>query len=141
MADQENNETIERSLRIAAPPLPPTVMDLLNQRKSLRTRSLNDDVEEIHLRLWENPQYRALFLAIWREEAIEGSFIDDDCEAARMVRQHAIKHEVPIAKGAKLASIRHSLKVVARRYGISRKERQNMVGGEVVSTGGGSDDE
>ena len=134
----KNDADGEVRARVPAPPLPETVMDLLRQRKTLRTRTLNDDVEEIHLRLWEGPDYRALFLPIWREETVEGSFIDDDVLAAGMVRDYAQKHGFPLAKIARLASIRHSLKIVARRYGITRKERQAMVGGEIVE---GNDEE
>ncbi|MET0529227.1 MAG: hypothetical protein ABW003_12990, partial [Microvirga sp.] len=49
-----------------APPLPATVEDLLAQRKTLRTRTLNDDVDECHVKLWDDPSYKALFLSIWR---------------------------------------------------------------------------
>jgi hypothetical protein len=125
--------------RVPAPPLPKTVVDLINQRKSMRTRTLNDDVEEIHLRMWEQPDYRRYFAPIWREETIEGSFIDDDACVAQMVRKYAGENSFPIASHANLASIRHSLIVVARRYGLSRKERQQMVGGQIVERG--DDDE
>jgi hypothetical protein len=126
--------------RLPAPPVPQTVVDLINQRKSLRTRTLNDDVEDIHLRLWQEDEYRRYFQPIWREETIEGSFIDDDACVAQMVRKYAREHNVPIAKNANLASIRHSLQVVARRYGLSRKERQRLVGGEHVESSNGDDE-
>lgn len=121
---------------MAAPPVPETVVDLINQRRTMRTRTINDDVEEIHLRLWEELDYRRYFVPIWREETIEGSFIDDDACVAQMVRKYAREHNVPIAKNANLASIRHSLQVVSRRYGLSRKERQRIVGGERVESNG-----
>lgn len=126
----------EHQQRMAAPPVPETVVDLINQRRTMRTRTINDDVEEIHLRLWEELDYRRYFVPIWREETIEGSFIDDDACVAQMVRKYAREHNVPIAKNANLASIRHSLQVVSRRYGLSRKERQRIVGGERVESNG-----
>lgn len=108
------------------------------QRKTLRTRTLNDDVDECHVKLWADPSYKALFLSIWREETVEGSFIADDITAAMRVRDQATSLRLPIAKGAKLAAIVNSLHVVARRYQLDRKTRRNMVGGESVP---GSDDE
>ena len=122
----------EQTTRVPAPPVPETVVELMNQRKSMRTRTLNDDVEDIHLRMWQEQDYRRYFGPIWREETIEGSFIDDDACVAQMVRKYARDHSFPIAGHANLASIRHSLHVVARRYGLSRKERQQLVGGHVV---------
>lgn len=114
--------------RPPAPALPSSVSDLLALRKTLRTRSLNDDVEEIHLALWDDLQYRQFFLPIWKEETIEGTFIADELMAAIQVREYANNHQKPIAATAKLAAIIRSLHVVCRRYGISRKERQNIVG-------------
>jgi len=123
--------------RPPAPALPATVHDLLAQRRTnLRTRTLNDDVDEIHLALWNDIQYRQFFLPIWREETIEGSFIADDMRAALLIRDYAAKNNKPIAATAKLAAIQRSLGVICRRYGISRKERQNMVSGDTVPQGG-----
>ena len=119
--------------RKSPPPLPASVVELLAQRKSLRARSLNDDVEEIHLKLWESPDYHKLFVPIWREDTIEGSFIADDMVAATQIRTFAVKNAASVAAGSKLAAIVRSLHVVCRRYGISRKERQGLVGGEPVS--------
>lgn len=112
----------------------------MNQRKTLRTRTLNDDVEDAFLKLWENPEFKKYFLPIWREETIEGSFIDDEVCAANMLRLFAVENNMPIAKNAKLGALRHSLRVVTKRYGMSRSERQQIVGGEYVE-GAGKDDE
>lgn len=116
----------------SAPALPSTVSDLLSQRKSLRARSLNDDVDECHLKLWDDPDYRRWFLAIHPAETIEGSFQADDFMAAEKIRQFAIEHRIPIAANAKLAAIIFSLHVVCRRYAMSRKERRNLVSGQIV---------
>jgi len=101
-------------------------------RRSLRSRSLNDDVEEIHLKLWVDPSYHKLFDPIWREDTVEGSFIADDMVAAMQVRTYARKNDLPIASQSKLHAIVHSLHVVCRRYGIDRRTRQGLVGGEPV---------
>ena len=127
--------------RVSAPPLPATVMDLLAQRKTMRTRSLNDDVEDCHLKLWEDHEYRRLFVPIWREETIEGSFIADDITAAMTIREFAKKTHLPIAANAKLQAIVRSLGVVTRRYQMDRKSRQSQVGGNTVLVDDGDNDD
>ena len=113
--------------------LPTTIAELATLRKSTRTGNLNDEVDDINTRLWENPEYRKWFEALWASDTIEGSFHDDDHEAARMVREYAKEHQFPIAANAKIASIMRSLGVVHRRFtGMSRKERQHSVRGERV---------
>jgi hypothetical protein len=123
----------DNAYRPPAPSLPATVMDLLAQRKTMRARSLNDDVEDCHLKLYEDQSYRKLFLPIWKEETIEGSFIADDITAAMMIRDFAKKNRLPIASNAKLHAIVRSLFVVCRRYQMDRRTRQAMVGGDTVS--------
>lgn len=113
--------------------LPTTVAELATLRKSTRTRNLNDEVDDINTRLWETPDYRRWFEALWASDTIEGSFHDDDHEAARMIREYAKENHFPIAASAKIASIMRSLGVVHRRFtGMSRKERQQSVRGERV---------
>lgn len=113
--------------------LPATVAELAALRKSTRTRNLNDEVDDINEKLWEDKDYRKWFEALWASDTIEGSFHDDDHEAARMVREYAKQNHYPIAANAKIASIMRSLWVVHRRFtGMSRKERQQSVRGERV---------
>ena len=115
--------------------LPVTVADLLAQRKSLRARSLHDDVDECHLKLWSTPEYRRCFAAVHPSETIEGAFIADDYVAAGMIRKFAQDNEIPIAAMAKLAAIVYSLHIICRRYNMSRKDRQHLVAGERVDMG------
>jgi|KBSMisStandDraft_5_1062788.scaffolds.fasta_scaffold00074_64 hypothetical protein len=112
--------------------LPETVADLLAQRRSLKTRSLHDDVDECHLKLWTNPEYRRCFFAVHASETIEGSFIADEHMAAGMIRTFAKANNIPIAAETKIAAIVYSLNVVCRRYNMSRKDRQNRVHGQRV---------
>lgn len=114
------------------PALPETVADLLAHRKSMQARSLNDDVDDIFLRLWENPQFRALFAAVHPSQTVEGSFPSDDHVAAEMIREYAREHHFAIASTAKLAGIIFSLHVVCRRYEQSRNQRRNLVKGQRV---------
>lgn len=117
----------------STPAQPVTVADLLAHRKSMQARSLNDDVDDIFLRLWENPKFRELFAAIHPAQTVEGSFSADDVIAAEMIREYAKEHHFAIASTAKLAAIIFSLHVVCRRYEQSRNQRRNMVKGQPVN--------
>lgn len=114
------------------PELPATVADLMAHRKSMRTRSLNDEVDDIFLRLWEEPTFRRLFFALHPADTIEGSFDTDDQLAAEMIREYAKEHHFPVASNSKLAAIIYSLHIVLRRYEQSRNQRRTMVKGERV---------
>lgn len=113
-------------LNVNVHPLPTTVADLISQRKSMRSRSLHDDVDECHLKLWINEDYRRCFFAVHPSQTVEGAFIADDYLAAGIIREFAKANHIPIAAEAKLAAIVFSLHVICRRYNISRKDRQNM---------------
>lgn len=116
--------------------LPTTIAELAALRKSNRTRSLNEDVDDINMRLWEDADYRKWFEPLWPTDTIEGTFDDDWHKAAEMVREYAKNNQFPIAANAKIASIRRSLGVVHRRFsGMSRQDRQRSVGGEHVHMG------
>jgi hypothetical protein len=126
-----------RPLRPSAPPLPPAVTDLDALWKNrVPLKSLNDIVQEIHRRLWSDPEYRRYLEAIWPEEAVEGSFIMDDSEAARMIRKYDREngHQIP-EHSDKLSAIVKSLHVVLRRYkDLSRQARRALVMGESVES-------
>jgi len=118
--------------------LPATIEDLLAQRKGAINRTLNDYVDDIHTRLWSDEKYRRFIDAVYDEDAVEGDQRVDDYKAAELIRDFARETNVPMVGDKKLATIRHSLQVVLRRYGISRSERRNMLKGEIVP---GGDDE
>jgi hypothetical protein len=107
-------------------------------RKADLSRTINDLVEDIHTALVDkNGDYLKYLDAVYDEQAQEGSLAADNTLAAMMIRDEAKKRNVPRVADAKLATIVKSLNVVLRRYGVSRTERRNMVGGEIVSTGNG----
>jgi hypothetical protein len=62
---------------------------------------------------------------------VEGSLAADNIMAAEMIRDKAKAAGSELAS-EKLATISKALGVVQRRYGFSRKERRNMVRGEIV---------
>jgi uncharacterized protein (UPF0128 family) len=124
-------------LHIAPPSLPSTVGEHLAHRRLKVQRTLNDYVEDVHLLLIENKDYLALISAVWDEHAVEGSLAADNIKAAEMIRDKAKKLDNHVLAKEKLATIAKALGVIMRRYGYSRKERRNMVGGVVVEGNNG----
>jgi hypothetical protein len=120
------------TVKHAAPPLPAKLEDWQRQLKS--ERSLNDLVEDIHRSLCEDDHYLAYLKAIYDEQAVEGSLGADNIMAATMIRERAKKIDGSEVGQEKLATIAKSLGVVLRRYGASRKQRRQMVHGEIVPT-------
>lgn len=123
----EGGEVVE--FRAAA--LPATAADLT--RKSLRSMTLNDHVEPVFLKLFDegdNPVFHQYLAAVSNADSVEGSVFADDILAAQMIRD-AAPEKSPI-KAARLVAIRNALNVVLRRYGISRNERRYQLGGEIV---------
>lgn len=118
-----------------ATPLPATVLDLIKQRTGRFEKTLNDMVEELYLKLWENAQFKRLLDAVTDGEAVEGSLGCDDHEAARMLRELARKEHSPI-QDKPIASYKLALKVVMRRYQMSRKQRKLELHGSTVALEG-----
>lgn len=122
------------------PPLPATAEDWDAARKSEAKWTLNDHVEKVHNILKTDRNYTRFLYATWDEQAVEGSLSCDNTEAARMIREKAAEIKLNEVSTQKLATIAKSLGIVLRRYGQSRKERRNMVGGRVVPDGNGDTD-
>lgn len=113
--------------------LPLTAEEL--QRVSLRSRTINDHVEDVFLRLYDDDlEFKAFLEAVGNEDSVEGSLRADDYVAAQMIRE-AASDGSPI-KTKNLEAIRKALNVVLRRYQISRRERRNRLGGETVAIKG-----
>jgi len=121
-----------KSLKPLPPSLPATREDFLAARQIKAERTLNDYIEDLYLELAENDNFKRLIWAVWDEQALEGSLAADNIMAAEMIRDRARENSHPYVSNEKLATISKSLGVVQRRYGLSRKQRRNMVGGEEV---------
>lgn len=119
-------------IRPAAPPLPAAIEEW--HRKLKAERTLNDQIEDVHRMLVEDEDYIAYLKPIYDEQAVEGSLAADNIMAAEMIRERAKKIDGSEVAKEKLATISKSLGVVLRRYGASRKERRQMVHGEMVPT-------
>jgi hypothetical protein len=104
--------------------LPSTVAAFMEQRKNPTQKNLNDHVESIHLVLYEDDEYRLFLDAVHNEQAVEGSLIADDFEAARMIRAKARDMGNGYIAALKLATIVKALQVVLRRYNATRKYRR-----------------
>jgi hypothetical protein len=124
--------------RQVAKPIPRSVEDWI--RKTEFHRTLNDQVEDIHLRLVDDEEYLAYLDAVYDEQAVEGSLAADNVMAAKKIREAALAMTPPNTKLAKekLATISKALGVVLRRYHQSRTERRVTVGGEAVPSENGN---
>lgn len=134
-----------RTVQRPRPPqanLPATIEALMQQRRAGGAKTLNDYVEELHLKLWTKDEYRQLLDAVYPQEAVTGALIFDDGKAGEMILQAAIDDgNYPLVVNRKLAVIVKALKVVMNRYHIGRRERANMIGGSFApNTASDNDD-
>jgi hypothetical protein len=130
---------IEKQLKPRPPALPATIDGW--ERFVTTHRTINDEVESIHLQLLDDEnqrdRYTQLLWAVYDEQAQEGSLSCDNCLAAMLIRDTAreLNASHPLTR-EKLATISKSLGVVLRRYRQSRRERRDMVDGKTVSPNG-----
>ena len=112
------------------PALPENPEDWIRQIK--HERSLNDLVEDLHNVLKADAEYKALLYGVYDEQCVHGSISADNVIAAKMIQDLAIERKVEEVARQKLATIGKCLNVVLRRYGQSRKQRRQWLGGEYV---------
>jgi hypothetical protein len=114
-------------LRPTAPPLPATRADLLAGYKLKRKRSINDLVEEVIVRLWDqNEEFMKYVDAIYDSDAIEGSLEEDDTMAAQIIRNVAKKENLTEVAAKNLHTIKLAMRVGLRRFGVARPEREEQ---------------
>jgi hypothetical protein len=129
MANTDTGDIVD--LGRAARAVPARIEDW--ERKLKTGRTLNDLVEDIHrILVNESLRYRTLLDAVYDEDAVEGSLSADNILAAGEIREKAKTMTGNEVAGKKLATIAKALNIVLRRYKQSRKERRNMVGGEII---------
>ena len=117
-------KTTPEATQIATTSLPKTVAKFMEMRRNQSTRSLHDEVERLYLVLYETEDFRNLREAVYREQCVEGNFIDDDVASAQMIRDLAKRENIVVITREKLSVIRHSIGVVERRYEASREQRR-----------------
>lgn len=132
MTDTDTDRSLREARAPFTHPVPAAPDDWVRRIKFKLT--LNDQVESIHKMLLEDNEYLTFLSATDDSQAVEGSMSTDNVEAARRIREKAADIRSPVAQH-KLHSIVIALNVVLKRYGVSRKERKNMVGGEIVENG------
>lgn len=133
--DQEADVHPTEVTRLPVAPLPATVEAMLAQRRTTAGRTLNDYVEDLHVKLWSSAAYQQTLDAVYDEDAVEGSLAADNLMAAQMLRELARKESVPQVANRKLATIVKALNVVLRRYRLTRKERALTIGGQMMTNG------
>jgi hypothetical protein len=123
-----------------APPLPDSIDNWERQVKAERT--LNDLIEDIHrILVDENAEYRTYLRAVYDQHAVTGSLSFDNCKACEIIQAKAVDIGSKEVAEEKLAIINLALGVVLRRYKKSRKQRRNMVAGELVKSDDNGDGE
>lgn len=93
-------------------------------RRSQSKTNLHDEVERLYLVLFDDPEFRCLRDAVYREQCVEGNFIDDDVASASMIRELAKRENNITVTREKLAVIRRSIGVVEKRYEATREQRR-----------------
>lgn len=114
------------------PPALPLTAEELVARMDNPLPVLNDEVRRLHLHLWRDEAYRKLHWAVYDEQAVEGSLACDNTLAATAIRDLARENGDDFVGKEKLATIVKALNRVLRRMHMSRKERRNLVDGEMV---------
>jgi hypothetical protein len=129
------NEAVKKAEVLREPPrMPLKQEDYMALRALKHERTINDYVEDIHLKLIADQHYNDLLHAIYDEQAVTGLMRVDDVLAAQLIQKYAVDNNVLEVASAKLATVVKAMKVVLRRYRASRKIRRNTVGGVVVES-------
>jgi hypothetical protein len=122
-------------------PLPTAAAEWV--RKTDFNRTNNDRVEDLHLKLVNDPKRSAKYLdalrAVTDTEALEGSLAIDNADAARMIRDAATEAGDHVIAKLKLKAVVIHLNVVLKRYGMSRAERRQMIDGQHVPSENGQE--
>ena len=120
MSHAENTNV--EALRIP-PPLPETRSDLLAQYKLKRKRNINDLVEDIVIKIWEDEDFQKYIEAIYDSEAVTGSKDDDTVMAALMIKQYAEKNGHVEVAAKNLHTVKLAMCVVLRCFNQGRSDR------------------
>jgi hypothetical protein len=102
-------------------------------------RTMNDHVEFVFMELYPEEKFRNLLQAVWPEDSVNGTLELDDAEAAAMIQEGALFSASETIRRlvgrADRKTVVKALKVVMRRYGISRTQRRKVLandGGRII---------
>ena len=121
------------------PPLPEKYEDLTRNVKVIPNP--NDMIDEMLPRLWEIPEYKSFIAAVYNEEAVTGYTPYDDCRAAMIIRDLAMKEGNHFLSSMNERAIAKHHAVVLRRHNISREQRKRLVSGVLVEDCSGEEEE
>jgi hypothetical protein len=100
---------------------------------------MNDHVEFVFMELYPEEKFRNLLQAVWPEDSVNGTLELDDAEAAAMIQEGALFSASETIRRlvgrADRKTVVKALKVVMRRYGISRTQRRKVLandGGRII---------
>jgi hypothetical protein len=127
------NESRIASFRTAS--LPTTTADFLNFRKLKQKRTLNDQVEDLFLALYEKPDFQQFNEAVFNVQAVTGHLALEDGKLAEMIIDLAKLRGADEVAKQKPWTIVLVIRVVLRRYGLSRPQRRDMMHGETDGFG------
>jgi len=105
--------------------LPANVTELEAQRITAATVSLLDQVEQVMLKLYEEPEFKKYREALEDDNTVEGSVFADDICAAQMIRKRAEVMGLHQVMDADLTLLSQKLRAAERRFNIARKQRAN----------------
>lgn len=126
-AAQTEQAAPQKQRALAEASLPTSVTKFLEMRKKQSRVNLHDEVERSYLALYEDDAFRKLREAVYREQCVEGNFIDDDVASAHMLRDHAKREGNAVIMREKLSTIRRSISVVEKRYQATREMRRKTM--------------
>jgi len=124
---------------VAVAPIVPVPRTAAGWEGKVSLFNLNDAVAAVADRIitgdvgMEPEEWLKYLDAVDDSQAIEGTQALDDIEAARILRSVAVKAGYPRIAEQKLDAVSKALKRVLKVRGLSRKDRRNMIGGQVVS--------
>jgi len=106
-------------------PIPETAAELKAQRTSPKPpQNIHSQVEDLFLILYDKMAFRRFFKATSNANAVEGSLRDDEAAAVHFLRQYALgAGNCQEVGDAKLALVRRSMRIAAKRHRITLKQR------------------
>ena len=95
-------------------------MSAASSNKQIK-RSINDLVEEVLVKLWDDESFTKLVGSISNSQTVHGSLATDNVMAALMIRDRAKRdHHNEVAE-QNLRTIKRAMRVALRRFGIQTK--------------------
>lgn len=118
---------MELALRAHLQNWPTTTDDFAARRQVPRRVSFTQQVEGLHLELWENPVYRKYWEGIDSDTSQEGSLTHDRAFAAKMIRDLARENGHSDVVHAQTARIAKAATSIMRLHNMGVRQRRLAV--------------